>query len=204
MNGTNRVLNRIVLIVAGLVLLALGVAAILALAWPAAAQIWAEATETGRTWLEGAISASAIAGSTLSWFVVGVLAVVVLLVVLLVVLIAKLGGGRSSTVLQAGTADSPLGRVSIRSGFVSDAIRHSLGARDEILFSAVTAREVRRRPVLHVSVTPRQNASPRLVLSDVDRLVTNLTTLTGEDLPTYISIHSGLRAKLAQDQRRLA
>lgn len=204
MNNTNRALNRAVLIVVGIVLLALGAAVVVLLVWPAAADIWTGATETGRTWLEDAIAATAIAGSTLSWLVVGVLAVIVLVVVLLVIVLTRLGGGRSRTVLRAGAADSPLGRVTIRSGFVSDALQHSLDRHDEILFSSVTASDVRKQPVLHVSVTPRQNTSPRAVLDDVDRLVANLVTLTGEDVPTYISIRSGLRARLARDQRRLA
>jgi hypothetical protein len=58
--------------------------------------------------------------------------------------------------------------------------------------------------VLHVSVTPRQNSDPRDVVERVDRLVTNLATLTGEETQTFISVHSGLRARLAGDQRRLS
>jgi hypothetical protein len=54
-----------------------------------------------------------------------------------------------------------------------------------------------------VSVSPRQNTSPRAVVADVDRLVTNLATLTGRDIATYISVHSGLRTALAHDRRRL-
>jgi hypothetical protein len=204
MNDTNRIVNRIVLIVAGLIMLAVGIAGILVFAWPSAADLWTGATGAGRTWLEDALAASAVAGSTLSWIVVGVLALVVLMIALLVVVIARLGGGRARSVLRSETSEGPLGRVSVRSGFVSDALRHSLQSHDEILFSSVTARDVRAQPMLHVSVTPRQNTSPRQVLDDVDRLITNLATLTGEELPTYISIHSGLRAKLAHDQRRLA
>ncbi|KAA9106505.1 hypothetical protein [Microbacterium rhizomatis] len=204
MNKTNRALNRIVLIVVGALLLALGAAAVLLFAWPPAADAWTTATEAGRTWIQDAVTASAIGGSTLSWLIVGVLAAIVLLVVLLIVLIARLGGGRSRTVLRAASSDTELGRVRIRSGFVSDAIQHSLQGRDEILFSSVSASDVRKQPVMHISVTPRQNTSPRQVLDDVGRLVANLSTLTGEDVPTYISIRSGLRAKLAHDQRRLA
>ena len=78
-----------------------------------------------------------------------------------------------------------------------------LAQRDEILFSNVTANDIRKQPVMHVSVTPRQNTSPRHVAEDVDQLVTNLATMTGRDTPTFISIHSGFRARLANDQRRL-
>lgn len=87
---------------------------------------------------------------------------------------------------------------------MSDALKNSLDQRDEILFSSVTANDIRKTPVMHVSVTPRQNTSPAQVVADVDQLVTNLAMLTGKNVQTYISVHSGLRAKLAHDQRRLS
>jgi len=58
--------------------------------------------------------------------------------------------------------------------------------------------------VLHVAVTPRQNTDPRMLADHVDRLLANLATLTGRETETYISIHTGLRARLAHDQRRLS
>ncbi|MCI9859558.1 hypothetical protein MIBA_15255, partial [Microbacterium proteolyticum] len=71
------------------------------------------------------------------------------------------------------------------------------------LSSRVTAGEINRESVLHVAVTPRQNTSPRQVAEHVDTLVTNLGTLTGQNLRAYISIHTGLRAKLARDNTRV-
>lgn len=204
MNGTNRALNRVILIVVGVVMLALGAAVVTTIAWPAAAEVWTNGAETGRTWIEDTLASTVRGASAVTVISVVVLVLIVLLLVLLIVTLARLGGGRSRNLLSSGSADNPLGRVSVRPGFVSDALQHSLKNRDEILFSHVTASDVRKRPIMHISVTPRQNTSPRQVLDDVDRLATNLATLTGEEVPTYISIHSGLRAKLAHDQRRLA
>ncbi|MGZ8804875.1 MAG: hypothetical protein ACXWZG_06195 [Microbacterium sp.] len=204
MNGTNRVLNRIVLIIVGLILLTLGVAVVTVFVWPAASDFWTGASETGQTWLEEAIAASMVGATAVSGLAIGALALIVFLIVLLVIALTRVGGGRARTVLRASGGENSTGRVIVRAGFVSDALQHSLQNRDEILFSSVSASDVRKHPVLHVSVTPRQNTSPRHVFDDVDRLVTNLGTLTGEEVPTYISIRSGLRAKLAQDQKRIA
>lgn len=55
-----------------------------------------------------------------------------------------------------------------------------------------------------MSVTPRQNTDPRALAEHVDTLVESLAKLTGQDVPTYISIHTGLRAKLAHDKQRLS
>lgn len=205
MNNTNRALNRIVLLLIGIVFLVLGAAAVAVIAWPAAAEYWTRAGEAGGAWIEQAIRTTMIGATTLSWLAVAVLALILLLVILLIVaLLGTIGGSRSHTVFRSNGQENPLGRLTIEEGFVSDALKHSLGQRDEILFSNVTANDIRKQPVMHVSVTPRQNTSPRYVAEDVDQLVTNLATMTGRDMPTFISIHSGFRAKLARDQRRLA
>lgn len=205
MNNTNRALNRIVLLLIGIVFLLLGAAAVAVIAWPAAAEYWTRAGEASGAWIEQAIETTMIGATTLSWIALAVLALILLLVILLIVaLLGTIGGSRSHLVFRSNAQENPLGRLMVEEGFASDALKHSLGQRDEILFSNVTANDIRKQPVMHVSVTPRQNTSPRHVAEDVDQLVINLAAMTGRVVPTFISIHSGFRAKLAHDQRRLA
>ncbi|MGR0221171.1 hypothetical protein [Agromyces sp. ZXT2-6] len=205
MNNTNRALNRTILLLVGIVLVGLGASAVIATAWPPAAEYWTRAGDAAGSWIEQAVDETMIGTTTLSWMAVAALALIVLLVVILLATAVRIiGGSRSRTVFRSSGRENPLGRVVVEEGFVSDALTHSLEQRDEILFSSVTADDVRTQPVMHVSVTPRQNTSPRDVVEDVDQLVTNLAALTGRDMPTFISIHSGLRARLADDQRRLA
>lgn len=203
MNHTNRALNRIVLFITGVLFLAIGVALVSAIVSPIGAEWWTAATKAGLNWLDDTIAASRIGDSSVSWIAIAALALIVFLLVMLIVALVRLGGKRSRSVLGAFGAQNALGRVIVQDAFVSDTVKHSLGRRDEILFSSVSTDAVHRTPVLHVSVTPRQNTSPRDIAQDVDRLVSNLATLTGKDVPTFISIHSGLRAHLARNQRRL-
>lgn len=204
MNRTNRALNRILLFIVGVLFLAIGAALVTVLVWPAAAEFWTGATEAGQSWLDNTINATTVGTTTVSWIAIVALVLIIFLVIMLIVTLTRIGGGRSHTVLRSTGAQNPLGRVTVRESFASDALKHSLRQRDEILFSSVTASDIGKTPVMHVSVTPRQNTSPKNVVQDVDQLVTNLATLTGKNVPTYISVHSGLRAKLAHDQRRLA
>ena len=204
MNSTNRGLNRTLLFLVGLVLLVVGAGAATAVLWPAFGQAWTTTVGGAIGWAQDTAGATAVyGGTTVSWLVVAVLAVLVLLIVLAIVVIAHLGGRRSRTVLRATGAQSPLGPVTVQESFAADAIKNSLAAHEEILSSSVSANEVQGQPVLHVSVTPRQNTSPRAVAELLGRLTGNLATLTGQDTPTYISIHTGLRARLAADARRL-
>lgn len=204
MNNTNRALNRTLLLIIGLLFLGLGAVGIAITSWPAATDIWTSAGKDARSWLDQAIAATAIAGGNLSWIGLGAVAAIVIVVVLLILALTSVAGRRSKTVLRSSGAQNPLGRVTVTESFVSDAVKNSLATRDEILSSSVTANDVKSRPVLHVAVTPRQNTDPREVVDHVDRLLTNLATLTGRETETYVSIHTGLRARLAHDQRRLA
>ena len=204
MNDTNRFLNRALLLLIGLILLALGAGIMTVFVSPAAARWWRTASASAQSWVDDAIRRTMIGDSTLSWGSVGSLAAIALLIVLLIIALARLGGGQARSLVRTGGQDSPAGRIIIDTRFVSDALRQSLDHRPEILFSRVSVAHVRRAPMLHLSVTPRQNTSPRQIADDVDHLLDNLAALTGAETPSYLSIHTGLRSKLARDQRRIA
>ncbi len=194
MRNTNRALNRTVLIVVGLVLLALGALLIAVAAVPGAADLWTQAADGIRAW------ADEIAQPSLGIGAVAALAVVALVLVLVAVSAVR---GTHRVPLQSTGTESDVGRITLTDGFASAALKNSLDERDELLAARIASNEVRKETVLHVSVTPRQNTSPRQIAEHVDTLVTNLATLTGQGFRTYISMHSSLRAKLAHDRRRL-
>ena len=204
MNNTNRALNRILLLIIGVLFLGLGAVGIAIMSWPTATDIWKSAGKGAESWFDQAFASTQIAGGQATWLGIGAVAAIVIVIVLLILALTSVSGRRSKTVLRSSGAQNPLGRVTVTESFVSDAVKNSLATRDEILSTQVTANDIRRRPVLHVSVTPRQNTDPRVLVEHVDRLLTNLATLTGRHAETYISIHTGLRARLAHDQRRLS
>lgn len=203
MNNTNRAVNRTVLFVLGVILLAIGASVIASAVWPAAADVWQSAGSGFESWVTSAWDATVIAGTNLTWVAIGLLAGLVLFIALLIVLVVRSIHGRRKAPLRAiGSADD-LGRITVTEGFAADALKNALADRDEILGARVSTGDVRREPVLHLSITPRQNTSPLAVAQTAERLVENLGVLTGQRPTTYISLHSGLRARLAHDQRRL-
>lgn len=204
MNDTNRALNRTLLLIIGVLFLGLGALGIAIMSWPTATDIWTSAGADARSWLDQAIAATAIAGGSLSWVGVGAVAGILVVIVLLIVALTSVAGRRSKTAIRSSGAQNPLGRVTVTESFVSDAVKNSLAGRDEILSAQVTANDIRREPVLHVALTPRQNTDPRELIDHIDRLLANLATLTGRETATFVSIHTGLRARLAHDQRRLS
>lgn len=194
MNATRRGLNRFLLFLVAVVLLGLGALALAVGLLPGGTDTWTSVMGGFQGWLESLGRESAGWGA--------VAAIVVLAIILILIASAAVRGRRQAPLQSTGSANDE-GRITVTDRFASEALKNALGERDEILSSRVSAGEVGKESVLHVAVTPRQNTSPRDVAEHVDTLVTNLAALTGQNLRAYISIHSGLRAKLARDNTRV-
>ncbi|MEX0153863.1 hypothetical protein [Microbacterium sp. LMI1-1-1.1] len=194
MNATRRGLNRFLVLLFGVVLL--GVSALLLAVGllPGGTDAWTSVVGGFQGWLVG------IGRESAGW---GAVAAITVLAIILIVIAASAIRGRRPAPLQSTGSESTEGRITITDGFASQALKNAFDGRDEILSARVTSGEVRKESVLHVAITPRQNTSPREVAEYADTLVSNLATLTGRDVRTFISIHSGLRAKLAHDNTRV-
>lgn len=194
MNATRRGLNRFFLFLVAIVLLAAGALALAVALVPGVADAWTSIAGGFQGWLQD------LGRDSAGW---GAVAAIVVLAIILIVMASAAVRGRRHTPLQSTGSATDNGRITVTDGFASAALNNALEERDEILSARVTAGEVRHESVLHVAVTPRQNTSPRQVAEHVETLVSNLASLTGQELRAYISIHSGLRAKLARDNTRV-
>jgi hypothetical protein len=203
MNHTNRAVNRILTLTMGLVLLVGGLATVAALVWAPATTVWTDALGAARDSLVSLSDATRIGDGRASWIAVGAIGAAVVVVALLVWAMVRLVHRRGRTVLQIPSGDQELGRIVVREAFASDAVGAALTARADVLSARVTADVFGAAPVLHVSITPRQTASPREIADEVSTLVTNLHTLIGQTTRAYVSLHAGIRAKLAADSRHL-
>lgn len=204
MNATNRVLNRAVLLVIGLVLLALGAATVAAACWPAAKRVWGSWTTSALAWMHQADQRSRLwSTASLSWFVLALLVALTLVVLFAIVVITHLGGGRSSDLVRLPAEEGNRGTVRVEQGFAADALASSLAGHDDILATRVSLWRVKGEQVMHVVLTPRQNTSPVEVASTVTGLLDNLGALTGASTPTVVSLHAGVRSRLAADQSRV-
>lgn len=192
-----------ILFVAGLVLVGVGGAAATAMLWPAAGDAWKSWASTGSDWMANADEATRIPQTTVSWFIVAILALLALIVISAVIVIARLGGGRSGVVIREEIGSGVQGSVTVRHGFAADAITQSLASHDELLTSKVSSHSVRGTDLLHVRVTPRQNVSPAEVAETVTGLVDRLARLMGRDVTTLVTIQSGIRSRLAAEQPRV-
>lgn len=204
MNDTNRALNRALLFLVGLVLVIVGGAAATAAAVPAVGAVWTSSGSAVVDALRAAGDATAIGGTALGWAVIGATAVAIVVAVILIAAMTTLISRRSKTVLRSSGSQNPLGRVTVTEAFAADAVKNSLSRQEEVVAASVTAHTVKDEPVLHVSVTARQGADPRRIVDHVDRLVDGLAAVTGTDTPAFVSVHGGLRSRLASDAPRVS
>jgi len=203
MNDTNRALNRVFIFLVGLILLVVGSAAAALQFWPWWAARWDDAGRSAGSVLTDAFTATPVPGTDFSWWLLGAVLVLLGLVTLMVVILANVGGGGSREIYRRPVSeqDASSDRLLIDTSFAAEALKHSLDKRPDLVGTTVGAFTVKRRPVLHVGVTPRQGVSPRLVMEETNRLIDNLAQVVGDAPATCLTIHSGLRARLGHDQR---
>ena len=204
MNHVNRGLNRAILFIFGVVLLGAGALAAAALWVAPIGEAW---TNSGSAAIEAAQSARSstviTASAAVTWLDVAVVAACAIVVLICGIVMVRMLTGRRRDRVRIAVREDELGRVVISDSFAADALQQSLAQRSEIVSAKISGGRYRGREVLHVSVTPRSGVSPREVADTVTTLTTNLTRLTGAESPVYVSIHAGLRSKIAAPPARV-
>jgi len=199
MTSTNRALNRLLVIVVGLVLIAAGVAL-------GAGSLLPDVQST----VSGAASdAKQPVGDALSggqpWILWVTAVVALVLILLLVRFIVRQGRGRTSTLLRVGSgsgAGTPTGgSVTIDAKVAEHVLEEALSHDPSIVALDVTAFEVKHRTVLRVTAHTRRGVSPMRTRRAIDDAVKSWDAVLGEETPVVIQIVSGLRTKMSSSAR---
>lgn len=216
MNGTHRGLNRALLGVLGLVLVAAGASTILAGTNPAFARRWTTAGTEVWAGVQDSLAAAKIPGADISWWSVGVLAVLVIVAVLLVCWIASQGTGRSN---QLAAQDNDTGKTTVDTAVAAQAIKAALADNTHVLAASVQSWNNKSwtnksqsgksrkntgavtNSGLKISIQTRKGASPVEVMAAVDHLVEGLDQLLGFRLPVLVRIKAGTRTLFARTER---
>ncbi|RKR15536.1 hypothetical protein [Arthrobacter oryzae] len=195
MSQTNRVLNRILLALAGLVLLAAGTATAAAGILPDIAAFWTAAGSSLMDRAGSLLAAAPLPGPARSWWAVAGVAAPLLAAALSIAWVASQGGGRTPRV--ARETDGGLGTTVVETGLVSAAVKQALDGSPLILGTTVSAWETRGKTGLRLQLQARQGASPREIADTADQLVRGIDALLGHPLPVLVRITSGTRTKVA-------
>lgn len=194
MNDTNRAVNRLFVLVVGLVmLLGGGVVAVGALLPDVQTAVSDGAEQaTGPT-------TDALSGG-LPWVLwVSALAALVL-VVLFVALVVRQGGGRTGTLLRVpskGSGSGVGGDVVVETKTAAAAIEAALKEDDAFVSSSVGTWRVKGTTVLRVAVDVRKGVSPRDAHGRIDQVVAAWDEVLGEKVPVVVQLDGGLRSQLS-------
>ncbi|GAA1115230.1 hypothetical protein [Arthrobacter flavus] len=197
MSSTHRWLNRMLLAVLGLTLVAIGALTAAAGLVPEAAESWTSIGTSAVTGFPGLLASAPLTADT-SWWTIAALALMVVCAALLVGWIASQGGGRTSTV---GRQESASGKTTVETSLVADALRTALEENDQVLAVAVSSWRVRRHTGLRVRVQPRRGASPGAIVAAANEAIAGLDTLLGERIPVLVSVQNGARTRFTRTRR---
>ncbi|MBT1003396.1 hypothetical protein KIH31_12360 [Paenarthrobacter sp. DKR-5] len=200
MNGTPRLLNRVLLAVIGLALLVSGVLAIVLAAVPAAGPWWQARTASLLAAVDDALARTQAPGGG-SWLWFAAAAVLVLVIVLMVAWVANQGKGRADVLAASFEAREVAGKVVISGALAEQALKAALAERTDLVSSSVQTYEVQGRTGLKIRLLPRQGVSPQALAADVSELVEALDAALGVRTPVLISIGAGTRSKLGRAER---
>jgi hypothetical protein len=186
MSATGRWLNRGLLLVCGLLLLAAGAAALLVGAPSRWTAPWApaESAETAlrwsRTWAAGLPDVGGAPGA-----LAGGLAGAVVLVVLLLVFVGTRGGGRTPTVVRLEEGD---GRTTVDQGVARVLLAEPLAGRADVLSARTGVYRVKGAPAICLTVIVRRGADLSRVLSAAEAAIEDWDALAGVRVPVLVHL----------------
>lgn len=189
MNPSNRIMNRVLLFLTGVVLLVGGLVALAAgvlAAGDPPAWMRRPATAVAEAWASVADWTWEVAGvGTLSVLAVIAVAAVVLLAVLLIVFLSTRKRGRSKTVLEVGTAG---GRTTVDRNVADAVLTGALLERPDVLSARTGAYRIGRARAVELAVVVQPGASLGAVVAAAETAVGEWDRLLGARIPILLHL----------------
>lgn len=186
MNATNRIMNRTVLLLTGLVLAVGGLIALAFGVRPAWAEPWIQQGNTALVDLGVQMDALAVRlpdGTIVPGAVVVAFIVAIVIALATTLFLATRGGGRISDVLRH---DDDKGRTSVDRNVADAILREPLVSRTDVLAVRTHAYRVSGARAVALGVTVRKGAPLDDVLAAADVAVQQWDRLAGTELPVVV------------------
>jgi len=174
-NATNRPLNRAVILITGLLLVALGAGVVTAAVVPDWLALWKNGVEGLEVPFDPAQP------TTLAI----VLAGCAVLIALLLVFIVRQGRGHTRTLVRRGGS---AGEIVVDASVAATLIEAALADHPAVASVTVSGYRVRRTPALKIAVSVRRGSSPSDVRESIDRVVARWDSVLGSEVPVLITV----------------
>jgi hypothetical protein len=200
-NGTPRILNRILIGILGLMLLAAGMLLILLASVPAVARWWQDwAAGVWSIWRD-LFERTRFPGRAESWLWLVLVLALLLVIGAMVAWVAQQGRGRANLLVSEEDPGEVPGNVRIGSGVAEQALRAALADRHDLAGVTVATYEFRGEPALKIRIQPRQGVAPHRLAAEVSALVEALDVAIGKRTPVLIHIGAGARSRFGRAER---
>lgn len=201
MTSTPAILNRILIGILGLKLLAVGILLVLLATVPPVANWWHG--WSGGVWnsINQAFNNTRFPGRPESWLWIVMALALLVLIGLMVAWIAQQGKGRSNLLAVDFDPGTVAGDVRISGGVAEQALKHALAERPDLAGATVSTYDVQGSPALKIKLQPRHGVAPHLLAAEVSDLVAALNEVVGNRTPVLIHIAAGARTRFSRAER---
>lgn len=201
MNGTPRALNRVLLFIIGIKLLAVGLLLLLLATVPAVAAWWHGWAAGVWAGAENAFRQTRFPGREESWLWIVAGVVLVALIVAMIAWLSQQGKGRANLLVASDDDSNIDGEVRIGGGVAEQALRAALTERTDLAGVSVATYEFKGQPGLRIRIQPRQGVAPHLLAVEVSQLVEALDLVIGQKTPVLVHMVSGARSRFTKAER---
>ncbi|GGJ33224.1 UNVERIFIED_ORG: hypothetical protein J3D58_003369 [Paenarthrobacter nicotinovorans] len=201
MNGTPRALNRVLLFIIGIKLLAVGLLLLLLATVPAVADWWHGWAAGAWAGAENAFRQTRFPGREESWLWIVAGVVLVAIIVAMIAWLSQQGKGRANLLVASDDDSTVDGEVRIGGGVAEQALRAALTERPDLTGVSVATYEFKGQPGLRIRIQPRQGVAPHLLAAEVSQLVEALDLVIGQKTPVLVHMVSGARSRFTKAER---
>jgi len=200
-NGTPRVLNRILIGILGAKLLVIGALLILLATVPSVGRWWQSWSAGLWNAARGLFDRTRFPGGQESWLWFVIVVLLLAVIGVMVAWLAQQGKGRANLLVAEDDAGEVAGNVRIGGGVAEQALRAALADRPDLAGATVATYEFAGEPALRIRVQPRQGVAPHILAAEVSALVEALDAVIGKRTPVLVHIGSGARSRFGRAER---
>jgi hypothetical protein len=201
MTTTPALLNRLLIGIIGLKLLAVGILLVLLATVPSVGTWWHAWAGTAWRGINQAFENTRLPGRPESWLWIVMSLALLVLIGLMVAWIAQQGKGRSNVLVEEYDPGTVAGDVRISGGVAEQALKHALAERPDLAAATVATYDVQGSPALKIRLQPRQGVAPHLLAAEASALVAALDDVVGKRTPVLIHIGAGARTRFSRAER---
>lgn len=204
-----RALNRTLLFLCGLILIATGAGLLLLVWWKPAQEKFEQFTsqiERGYNQLysQSLVDITGENPQDFSWLTIAWVTIAILAIILCLVWIFSQGGGKVKTInlfAHHPSENDQDGQISAQLGFVDDLLKDALEEDRWIAAVKTTAWEVKKRPGIYLSVIAYKGAELKHLKERVDQAISRMDEVLGNRIPLVVHVTTNWRTTFQSAQR---